>query len=406
MTVRVADDATLRAAPPEGGGTLAAALAYLRASDARTLEDMCTIAGIPAPTGLEAERGEWMAARLAEAGAEAVCTDAVGNVIAWLPAATRPDLPPIVLAAHLDTVFAPDTPLVPVRDGGVVRSPGIADNARGLAGLLALTRAVRAADWKSVHPIAMVATVGEEGSGDLRGAKHLMREGGPFRHAGAFIALDGSGSRQIVHRAVGSVRLRFEVAGPGGHSWADRGNANPLQALADAAAATRRQLVEGATITLTRLAGGQSVNAIPATAWMELDIRAVAARVLTRAVGYVRAAVERACDDENARRRAGSEPLRVLERRIGDRPVGSTRLDSPLVRAAEAATRHIGRTPQHVAASTDANVALALGIPAIALGAGGRSGATHTTAEWYDNEGGVEGLQRVLLTLATVAGHP
>jgi tripeptide aminopeptidase len=405
------DDGAGMSAPVDSGPGLsdhplavAHALARLDSDDARTIEDMCAIAAIAAPTGGEQQRAEWFRVSLAAIGLDDVDTDAVGNVVGWWPAPLQPGLPPVVVAAHLDTVFDSDAPLEVVREGRLLRAPGIADNTRGLAALLAIARALASSDWRSTHPLALVATVGEEGAGDLRGAKYLLRDGSEFRGASAFVALDGTGRRQIVHRAVGSIRLRFEADGPGGHSWADQGMANPLLALASGAAALADPDIAGATVTVTRFAGGRSVNAIPAAAWLEVDIRALESAALRRAAARVRSVITRAIRYENDRRRPGTKPLELAVSVIGERPTGCTPLDSTLVQAADAATRQLGLHPEHVAASTDANVALSLGMPAIALGAGGRSGGTHTASEWYDNEGGVEGLQRVLLTLTRIAG--
>ena len=358
---------------------------------------------IAAPSGEEGARAHWFRDRLLRLGFEDADFDSAGNVIArWTPEPVA-DGPAVVLAAHLDTVFPAHTDVRVVTENGVRRAPGIADNSRGLAALLALARALRAVAWAPHRPVVFVATVGEEGAGNLRGVKHLLRAGAPLRRSRAFIAVDGSGRRQIVHRAVGSVRLRFEVTGPGGHSWADRGRPNPLHALASALVAWTRSVPPGAVVAATRMAGGESVNAIPAAAWLEVDVRASEGETLSHAVTFVRQAVERAVARTSRRRRPGSPALTLTTRCIGDRPIGTIARDAPLVRVAAEATRLSGEEPEFTAASTDANVPLALGIPAIAVGAGGRSGSTHTTSEWYDNEGGPEGIQRLLLMLVALA---
>lgn len=381
---------------------VAAALAHAAATDADTLADMVAAARIPSPTGEESVRGEWLCRRFAALGFPEAGADTAGNVIArWPP--DGPEQPAVVLAAHLDTVFPAGTDVsVRVQDG-VYQGPGIADNARGLAALLAVTRSLRAAGWSPRRPVVLVGTVGEEGTGNLRGVRHLLREGAALRQAAAFIAVDGTGRRQIVNRGLGSVRLRFEVSGPGGHSWSDRGRANPLQALAMAVVALARATPNGAAATATRLAGGESVNAIPTLAWMEVDLRSREAGPLAAAERAAREAVERAVARMNRRRRPGTPELRLAVHPIGDRPTGTTPATSTLVRIAEATTRALGEEPQLSAASTDANVPLALGMPAIALGAGGRSGATHTPAEWYDNHGGPAGIQRLILTVVALS---
>lgn len=381
---------------------IARALAWVRANDAATLTDMVQITEIPAPSGGEGARAMWFRARLLSLGFEDADFDSAGNVIArWTPEPV--DGPAVVLAAHLDTVFAEDTILTVITENGLRRAPGIADNSRGLAALLAVGRALRQVRWSPGRPVVLVGTVGEEGAGNLRGVKHLLREGAALRRAAAFIAVDGSGRRQIVHRAVGSMRMRFDVSGPGGHSWADRGRPNPLDALASAVVSMGRRVPDGAVIAPTRMGGGESVNSIPSVAWLEVDVRADDADTLARAAGIARDAVERHLRRASDQRRPGLPALSLVTHSIGDRPVGAISPEADLVRIAEQATRLTGEQPELTAASTDANVPLALGIPAIAVGAGGRSGATHTTAEWYDNEGGPEGIQRLLLMLAALA---
>ncbi len=381
---------------------VACALARVHESDAETLDDMESAAQIPAPSGQERLRGEWFRDRLQSLGLDADF-DSAGNVIArWPRLQSRQEEPAIVLASHLDTVFAADTDLTVVREAGIRRGPGITDNARGLAALLALVRALGTAQWRAGRPVAFVGTVGEEGLGNLRGVRHLLREGAALRRSAAFIAVDGSGRRQIVTRALGSVRLRFDVRGAGGHSWADRHRPNPIRALSSAIVRFRRVTPAGCVVAPTRIGGGESINAIPAHAWVDVDIRARDANQLHSAEQRVRQTVARAVEAENEHVGEGA-PLHFDCVRIGDRPIGSAPDHLPIVRIAAAATRWGGEEPEFVAASTDANIPLALGIPAIAMGAGGRSGATHTTGEWYDNEGGPEGIQRLVLTLVALS---
>jgi acetylornithine deacetylase/succinyl-diaminopimelate desuccinylase-like protein len=314
----------------------------------------------------------------------------------------------VLVAAHLDTVFAAGTEVAPRHEGERIHAPGITDNARGLAGMLAVARLLAGWELRPRRPVIFVGTVGEEGPGDLRGVKHLLREGSPLRDAAAFIALDGSGLRRIVHRAIGSRRLRVELRGPGGHSWADRGAPNPIAALGAAVAAVRAlPLPEPArtTCTVARIGGGTSINAIPSGAWMELDLRSDAHGVLGRVEAEVRAVVERALEAENRARRDGSEPLEATLTLIGDRPSGETSSRDPLVREAQALTLGLGQKPELVGSSTDANVPMALGIPSIAIGVGGDSGGIHTTGEWYSNENGALGVERALLIILSACGY-
>lgn len=382
---------------------IAAARRRIRALDTNVVEDMLAIVRIAAPPFGESARGAFVADLLREIGL-AVSLDEVGNVLATASDAT--DLPPVIVAAHLDTVFPAETPLTVKRTGGRIMAPGIADNSRGLAALIALARVMKDQALETKHPVLFIATVGEEGTGDLRGVKHLFRPGSALRGAAAFISLDGTGRRRIVYRAIGSRRLRITITGPGGHSWADYGLANPVHAMGLAVGGIDQIEVPRhprSALTVGRLAGGTSVNAVPAEAWCEVDVRSEAANILTELESQVRRTVESAVDHVNARRKRGTSALKLDMRLIGDRPSGETAVNSALVRAARSATRALGDTPELVASSTDANIPIALGIPAIAIGAGGESGGTHTTEEWYSNEGGPEGIERALLVLLEIA---
>jgi acetylornithine deacetylase/succinyl-diaminopimelate desuccinylase-like protein len=347
-----------------------------------------------------------MARRFAECGLVDVCTDEIGNVLARLPGSSDGGAP-VLLSAHLDTVFAAETPLTVYRDGKRIAAPGIADNARGLAALLTIAKVLVQYPVATQRPIIFIATVGEEGVGDLRGVKHLMRPGSHWREAAAFITIDGTGKRRIVCRAIGSRRFAVTMTGPGGHSWADWGMVNPVHALGGAIgklAELRLPRQPRASLTVGRIGGGTSVNAIPAEAWMEIDLRAEAGSLLAEIETQIRGIIGEAADSFNAQRRRGTPALELDIRLIGDRPTGETSAGSAIVRAARTATRILGDQPELVASSTDANVPIALGIPAIAIGAGGESGGTHTTEEWYSNEGGPEGIERALLIVLGAAG--
>ena len=389
------------AAAPE----IARACAEIRATDAITLADMRAAALIPSPPFGERARGEWFSRRIREAGMSDVECDEVGNVIARWPGASASA--PVVIAAHLDTIFPSDTSLHVSEVDGRVLAPGIGDNARGLAVILTLSRAIAAAKLSLMRPLVVAATVGEEGEGDLHGVKHLFSGENGFSRASAFIAIDGAGSRRIVVRSVGSRRYRITMSGPGGHSWSDRGIVNPADALALAIARIHRIRLPSEpawAVTVARIGGGTSVNSIPASAWLDLDVRAESAELLTRLVERVQTIVRDAASEVSAVRRKGSAALRVVIDTIGDRPAAAIAADAPLVSLARAATRAIGERPELVASSTDANVPMALGIPSIAIGGGGESGGTHTLGEWYANERGPDGIVRALLLVAGAAG--
>src|SRR5439155_10058567 len=253
------------------------------------------------------------------------------------------------------------------------------------------------------RPILFAATVGEEGSGDLRGVRHLLD--GPIRPH-AFIALDGAGIERIVHRALGARRYRVTYSGPGGHSWAAFGVANPANAVGRAVAAIARSPTQHAprtTHAVVRLGGGTGLNSIPQQAWFDLDLRSEDPRALEKLDGAVQAIVREALDEENRHRLPGTASLTLDVRRVGDRPSGLTPRTHPLVQTAVAATRAVGHEHQFACASTDANVPIALGVPAVALGAGGRAGDAHLPTEWYENEQGALGIVRALLVTAAMA---
>lgn len=390
---------------------VAHARALLHTNDAATLAEQIELAQIPAPPLEEAARAASVRERFIGSGLIEVRIDAVGNVIGRLPNPGDPGRPaagaPVVLAAHLDTVFPADTDLSVRRNERRIHAPGIADNARGLAALLALARTLAECRIGTATPLFFIATVGEEGVGDLRGVKHLFRDESPFRAARAFISLDGPGMRRIVHRAVGSRRLRIAIHGPGGHSWADWGAANPIAAIGAVIAeicTLDLPFSPKTTLSATRIGGGTGVNTLPPESWVDLDLRSEDSEALFRVEKTVRETADRVVKAANARRRKGTPALRLTITPIGDRPAGATPAASPLVSAAAGATRALGAQPALVASSTDANVPISLGIPAITLGAGGKAGGIHTTDEWYGNENGPRGIERALLTVLAVAG--
>jgi acetylornithine deacetylase/succinyl-diaminopimelate desuccinylase-like protein len=380
---------------------LGAARAELAGGDEGVLREQIAVSAIPSPTGGEAARGAYLAARFDALGLR-VRVDEVGNVLGTRAGAD--DDAPVVLCAHLDTVFPGDADVTVRRRGARLDGPGIVDNARGLAGMLALARVIDGTTLRTRRPIVFVGTVGEEGGGDLRGAKHLFAS--MDRAPACSIALDGAGDDRIVHRALGVRRFRITYRGAGGHSWAAYGVPNPVHA-AGAAAARLAALPlprrPRTTLSVCRIGGGISVNSIPEDSWLEVDLRSSSSDVLAGCVADVRAAVHTAAREENSRRAPGTEPLSYDVAMIGDRPCGATSEHHPLVRIACAATRAIGRVPELVTASTDANVPISLGIPAIAIGAGGRGGGVHTPAEWYDNADGALGLARALATVVASA---
>jgi acetylornithine deacetylase/succinyl-diaminopimelate desuccinylase-like protein len=382
--------------------SLTPAHARLAARDDAIIRTQITVAQIAAPTGEEQERGGWVARRFRDCGLADIHTDDAGNVIGRRQGSD--ELPPVVVCAHLDTVFPRETDLSIRRDGDRLVGPGINDNGRGLAVMLALASEIDGMRLRPRHPIEFVATTGEEGLGDLRGAKHYFANRG--RGAHAMIALDGAGDERIIHRALGSRRFRISYSGPGGHSWAAFGVVNAVHAAAGAAARLAALTLPSSprtTLSVGRIGGGLSVNSIPDRAWLEIDLRSTSAAQLDGLERSIRHIAQVAADEENAKRAVGTRQLSVLVESIGCRPCGETPADHSLVQAALEATRLVGRQPDLALASTDANVAISHGIPAIAIGAGGRGGDAHTRGEWFDNVHGTLGVARALTILMTTA---
>lgn len=388
---------------------VSAAARHVRLTDARTLQDQVELTLIPAPSFNEGMRGARMAELLEEAGAREVRVDAAGNVLGRYDGVGDPAAPPLVVSAHLDTAFPPGTPVELRREGTRLLAPGITDDGRGLAALLALARALRAAEVPLEAPVLLVATVGEEGAGDLRGVKYLFRSGGPAASARGFLSLDGAGLDGLVIRGVGSRRLRITLTGPGGHSWADFGMPNPIHILGDLVGRIGRTVlpdVPRTTCTVARWGGGTGINAIPGSAWIEVDCRSEDPSSLHRLEQEVREGAEEAVRRTMAASAAALPRPALRFEIIGDRPAGSTDPEDPLVRSALAATRAVGGSPVLLSASTDANLAMSLGIPALTMGAGGRAGGAHTLEEWYENATGPEGVLRALYTVLLAAGVP
>jgi acetylornithine deacetylase/succinyl-diaminopimelate desuccinylase-like protein len=346
---------------------------------------------VPAPPFGESARAAWFLDRFTALGLTNVHLDAVGNALAELNPAASTDLSCVLLSAHLDTVFPAATPSIPAEDGTRILCPGASDNAAGLTGLLAIAAALRFAGIVPPVPILFAANVGEEGEGDLRGMRHLFLDG-PYRdRIAAAIALEGSGTAAVT-RALGSRRFRVTVTGPGGHSWTDAGRPNPILVLSRALA----QLAEielpetpRTTLNVGHISGGTSINSIPESATALIDLRSTDPAELRA----TEAAMHRVFD-----RITASETMAAIET-IGDRPTGQLADDSPLLHSIRAVDRHLTLNTELRLGSTDANLPLSLGIPAVALGAGGTGGGIHTLAEWYDPTGRETALRRILLTL-------
>ncbi len=375
------------------------------------------LVNIPAPPFGEQARAEWFAAQLSTIGVPSVKTDAIGNVIGILPAAKLPPEssgPVVVLSAHLDTVFPAETELDPVveRMDSTLRltAPGSCDNGAGLAGLLALVQALLQAEIELPVPLLVLANVGEEGEGDLRGVRHFYDESRFASRVAAHIVLDGAGADSAVSQALGSQRFQVTMNGPGGHSFTDAGTPNPIAALAAALATLAETPLPDdprTTLNLGTVHGGTSVNSIPESATASIDFRSTSRDELLR----LEIALHRAAEDavEKANVFARKFPARNRGKltfaidKIGDRPAAQLPPDSPILEVLKAVDRHLGLRTDLRLGSTDANIPIARGVPAISMGAGGDGGGAHTLGEWYSDKDRELGLRRVLLLTLALA---
>lgn len=363
---------------------------------------------IPAPPFHEAARAAWFLDRFHELGLATVPTDEVGNALAELsPSTPAPDptSPCLLISAHLDTVFPADISCEPSFQPPRHLAPGISDNGTGLAALLALIAALRFAAIAPPAPLLFAANVGEEGEGNLRGMRHLFSAGQYRQRIAAAIALEGPGNTSVVTRALGSLRLRATITGAGGHSWADAGTPNPIFLLSQALASLSRLPLAAeprSVLNAGLISGGTSINSIPASASVLLDLRSTDPgeidNLYLQTEQQLREVVA-AANVTSIRTPAVQLHIEVL----GRRPAAELSPDSPLLQTIRAVDRHLGLRTETRIGSTDANIPLSLGIPAVALGGGGTGGGIHTLAEWYDPTGREIALRRLLLTVLDTA---
>jgi len=381
------------------------AFRFIDQSHDETSEELIRICEIPAPPFKEEERGLYIKRKFEELGLARVRVDHEGNVIAERPGRSKD--PSVIVSAHLDTVFPEGTDVRVKREGRRLYAPGISDNTCGLVSLPVLARALESGGVKTEGTIYFVATVGEEGQGNLRGVRHLFTEGEFSSGTDAFISLDGPGVERITHRALGSRRYRVTVSGPGGHSWGDFGIVNPVHALGRAIArfaAYPAPLSPRTSYNVGLIDGGSSVNAIPESASMTVDLRSVSNEEIEKLEAFLRKVVELAVREENSQRAMSGTSLDYEFKQVGDRPSGETPIQSEIVQAAISCSRALGIEPRLDCSSTDSNIPISLSIPAITIGAGGISNNCHTLMEWYDPAGRELGLKRLLLLAVALAG--
>ena len=371
----------------------------------RTLADHIALTQVAAPPFMEDERAALYAEWLRDAGADSVWIDEEGNVLALRRGSSGERT--VALGGHLDTVFPEGTDVTVRHRGDTLYAPGIGDDTRGLMVVLTVLRAMEEAGVETEDDLLFVGVVGEEGLGDLRGMKHLFRAGADPIHA--WIEVDGGGLERIVNKGLGSVRYRVTFEGRGGHSWGAFGLANPAHALGRAIrhfqdiADTLTRSGPRTSYNVGRLEGGTSVNSIPFSIWMEVDMRSESPESLARIEQAFLGAMDRALEEENALRREGPA-LTFTADKIGDRPSGEMPDDHPLVLRAVEATMAFGAEPTLGRSSTDSNVPIALGVPAVTIGRGGVGGNGHAPDEWWINRDGHLAIQRALLLTVAEAG--
>jgi tripeptide aminopeptidase len=362
------------------------------------------LASIPAPPFGESERGAWLAERFRGLGLEDVHPDEVGNVFG-----VRRGLDPsnrfLAITAHIDTVFPAGTVLRPRREGSRLYGPGISDNGAGVAALLATAGALQDSHIRHLGPLVFIGNVGEEGEGDLRGMRHIFSDPHWSEAIASTLVLDGAGSDSIVAEALGSRRFEVVVRGPGGHSWSDFGAPNPIIILARAIerfTQVRVAAVPKTTFNVGVIRGGTSVNSIPESASMRVDLRSTSAAEIDRLEMALRVALDQAVMADSGRVRNGA--LTCEASVIGSRPAGELDSNARILRVIRAVDSHLGNASQVQRASTDANIPLSLGREAAAIGGGGTGGGAHTLQEWFDCAGRELALKRILLTALALTG--
>lgn len=368
------------------------------------VDQIIELTEIPAPPFKEARKAKAYAQMFSDLGLEDVHLDEVGNVLGVRRGRGNGQM--IAVAAHLDTVFPEGTDCTMRREGTKLFAPGVGDDTRGLAAVLAFIRALDAADIETEQDFLFIGDVGEEGLGDLRGIRHVFTEGKYRDQIAGFITIDGLDPEEVTTVAIGSLRYRVTFTGPGGHSLCNFGRVNPAYALGTLLTGMAAFDVPDTPRTAfcaSTFGGGTSINAIPEQVWAEVDLRSEDQGELDKLDAALRALVEQATVREDGRADTSDGAITAKITQIGNRPAGSTASDSKIVQASLAALAHFGFAQTTGASSTDANIPMSLGIPAICLGSGGTGGGAHTLDEWIDVEA-EQSLRGLYVGLATLLG--
>jgi len=422
LSLTLAADAGAQAAKPSkptpADKTLAAirgsagfktAMAALDAQHDQITAETIELTEIPAPPFKEKARGEAYMAKFKALGLSDVEMDAEGNVTGLRRGTGPAGAPLVVLAAHLDTVFPEGTNVKVRREGTKLYAPGVGDDTHSLAVLLAYVRALDAAKVKTKKDILFVGNVGEEGPGDLRGTRFLFAKSKYKDRIAAFFSMDGTSAERITYGAVGSRRYRVTFKGPGGHSYGAFGLVNPMAAMGTTVVELNKVRVPTqpkTTYMTSVVGGGTSVNSIPDAIWLEVDMRSESKDELSKLDGVFLRIVKSAVDQENAARSTRAGKIAADVKLIGERPTGATSQDAPIVQLTAAAARAAGYEPVLGASSTDSNVPISLGVPAVTIGSGGDGGRAHAVDEWIDvaKPESLKGMSVGLAALLAMAG--
>ncbi|HEX4007580.1 MAG TPA: M20/M25/M40 family metallo-hydrolase [Acidobacteriaceae bacterium] len=387
-----------------------AAFQWLHLQEQRILQWQTELVGVPAPPFGEGPRAERLCALFRELGLDDPHLDAMGNAVA-VRRGSGAGARRVLLSAHIDTIFPAETPIEPALNGTRLTAPGACDNGAGVAAMLAIAGALQHAKIETGCDLVLIGNVGEEGEGDLRGMRHIYGGGEPAAGArediAAHLVLDGAGHESAVTHALGSQRFLVTITGPGGHSWTDAGRPNPIVVLSRAIQRFSEVALPETprtTVNVGTIEGGTAVNAIPEQATARFDLRSTDPEQLIRLDVELHRAVEDAVLAAEAAPRGAKRALRFMIEKIGDRPAGQLAADATLLDLLRAVDRHLSIRTELRVASTDANIPLSLGVPAVSLGGGGEGGGIHTRGEWYDARGRELGLRRLLLLLLAVAG--
>ncbi len=385
------------------------AAAFAESDYDRFVKELIALNEIPAPPFKEQARAKAYLEMLRQSGLSDVEIDAEGNAMGVRKGTGGTGM--VAVLAHLDTVFPEGTDVKVKRKGTRLEAPGIGDNTRGLALMLAVIRAMNAGKMQTTNDILFVGNVGEEGEGDLRGVKFLLRKGKYKDRIKQFIAIDGGEQGSITRGGVGSKRYRVTFNGPGGHSYGAFGLVNPAFAMGKAIDKFSKLQVPAqpkTTFNVGVVSGGTSVNSIPASVQMDVDLRSESCAELTKINDAFLAVVRQAVDEENAARSTREGKIAADPKLIGDRPCGETAETAPIIQTTSAAVKSFGLVPSYQISSTDSNVPMNMGIPAVTIGRGGPAGRAHAPDEWTDVErkGAVQATVVATTIITSIAGVP